>query len=129
MVSECARNKDAGHAMDLKNHIGAKVKAGRQRCGLTQEQLADAVGKAVETISNIERGALLTGIDTLQRIAGVLDVPMVYFFEGVDDAQPVSRVRLEAELQLQSIGRRLTAKDLRLAVALLRALEKDRAED
>ncbi|MFP5514655.1 MAG: helix-turn-helix domain-containing protein [Alphaproteobacteria bacterium] len=115
--------------MDLKNHIGAKVKAGRQRCGLTQEQLADAVGKAVETISNIERGALLTGIDTLQRIAGVLDVSMVYFFEGVSDDPSVSRVRLERELRLQSIAQRLSDRDLYLAISIIEVLQNHRESD
>ncbi|MGF7174346.1 helix-turn-helix domain-containing protein [Azospirillum doebereinerae] len=110
--------------MDIKNHIGARVKAARQRKGLTQEQLAEAVDKAVETISNIERGAMLTGIDTLQRIGTVLVVPMTYFFEGIEDIQHLSRARLEVELQLQAIGKRLPMRELYLAISLLEALEK-----
>ncbi|WP_109120775.1 helix-turn-helix transcriptional regulator [Azospirillum sp. TSO22-1] len=114
--------------MDLKIHIGARVKAARQRKGITQEQLAEAVDKAVETISNIERGAMLTGIDTLQRIAAALDAPMTYFFEGAGDERPISRARLEAELRLQAIGQHLPAKDLHLAIALLETLESYREE-
>lgn len=64
----------------MKTHIGVRVKTARQSKSLTQEQLADAIGKAVETVSNIERGAMLTGIDTLRRIAQALEVPLAYFF-------------------------------------------------
>lgn len=109
--------------MDLKNHIGARVKAARQRKGLTQEQLAEAIDRAVETMSNIERGAMLTGLDTLQRIAVALDTPMTFFFEGVGDMPHLSRARLETELRLQAIAQRLPMRELHLAIALLETLE------
>jgi transcriptional regulator with XRE-family HTH domain len=67
--------------MDLKKHIGLKVKAARQEQGLTQEQLAAAIEKATETVSNIERGSALTGLDTLQRISRVVGKPMVFFLQ------------------------------------------------
>ncbi|HLO75160.1 MAG TPA: helix-turn-helix transcriptional regulator [Magnetospirillum sp.] len=112
--------------MDTKIHIGVRVKAARQARGLTQEQLADMVGKSVETVSNIERGAMLTGIDTLQRIARSLDVSISYFFEGADDARQVGRGRLEDEQRLMTLGQQLAPDDLRLALSLLETLLRHR---
>jgi len=51
------------------------------------------VAKAVETISNIERGHTLTGLETLERIAKALGMPIIYFFEGYRAAHRVSRRR------------------------------------
>lgn len=112
--------------MNLKLHIGLKVKAARQERGLTQEQLAEAIGKAVETVSNIERGFALTGIETLQQIAWVLGKPMAFFFEDAGDARAVSRRRLEAEEKLRGLSRALDDDDLLLAVSLLETLSAHR---
>lgn len=113
--------------MDMKTHIGVRVKTVRQMKGLTQEQLADAVGKAVETISNIERGAMLTSIDTLQRIAQVLGVPLAHFFEDTEDARQVGRARLEDEQRLRVIAQQLSPDDLRLALSLITTLNQHRS--
>ena len=112
--------------MDLKTHIGLKVKAARQQTGLTQEQLAHAIDKAVETVSNIERGHALTGLDTLQKIGSVVGQPMSFFFRDIEDERQVSRKRLEAEEQLQAQGRKLGDEDLSLALALLETMVRER---
>ncbi len=108
--------------MNLKQHIGVKVKAARLDKGFTQERLADAVGKAVETISNIERGHTLSGLDTLQQIALAVGVPMTHFFEGLDDERRVSKPRIEAEERLRSLGRLVREQDLPLAIGLIEAI-------
>ena len=68
--------------MDLKQHIGIRVRAARTRRGLTQEGVAEQIGKAAETVSNIERGQTLTGLDTLERLSRCLQIPVSEFFEG-----------------------------------------------
>ena len=108
--------------MDLKIHIGLKVKSARQQKMLTQEGLAEAIGKAVETVSNIERGHALTGLDTLQKIAKIVDQPLGFFFQDSDDERRISRKRLEIEEQLQLLGRTLEDDGLSLAVALLETI-------
>lgn len=108
--------------MNLKQHIGLKVKSARREKGLTQEQLAERIGKAVETLSNIERGAALTGLETLAQIAQVTDKPMVFFFEQSDGSGSVSRKRLEAEDELRLQAKGLSDKELALAVALVKTV-------
>lgn len=114
------RNDNPGDAMNMKIQIGIKVKAARQEKGLTQEQLAEAIGKAVETVSNIERGFALTGIETLQQISRVVGKPMTFFFEDVEDERKVSRKRLELEQEASRICNAMSDADLQLAVHLLR---------
>ncbi len=115
--------------MDMKTHIGLKVKSARQQKGLTQEELADAIGKATETVSNIERGHALTGLDTLQRIARVVDVPMTHFFEGIDENRNVSRVRLEREERLFALVKGLSDEDLSLSTALIETMVRQKSAD
>jgi transcriptional regulator with XRE-family HTH domain len=108
--------------MDLKSHIGLRVKSSRRRAGLTQEQLAERVGKAVETISNIERGHSITGLETLEQIALVLHTPIVYFFEGYMSERRVTRRRAEAQQRLLESADKLSDGQIAVAVRLLDAL-------
>ncbi|MBB6249522.1 helix-turn-helix domain-containing protein [Nitrospirillum iridis] len=107
-------------------HIGLRVKTARQRAGLTQEALAEAVGKATETISNIERGFALTGLDTLQRISDAVGSPMIFFFEDIQDSREVSRRRLEKELHILMLIRSLSDKDLQVMSTLAETLTQQR---
>ena len=68
----------------LKAKFGSRLQQLRLRAGITQEQLADKSGVTVESISNIERGIFGPKFETLEKIAGVLKVPvkMLFEFEG-----------------------------------------------
>lgn len=114
-------------SMDLKQHVGMKVKAARLKRGLTQERLAELIEKTAESISNIERGHVLPPLDTLQSLAQRLDMPMGYFFEDMDErARPTTRNRMEMEHRLRSLAEELADGDLRLAVAVVEAIKAQR---
>ncbi len=66
---------------ELKRRFGGRVQALRELAGLTQEQLAEKIDRSVDTISNIERGANSTRIETAGRIAEVLGVSLPELFE------------------------------------------------
>ena len=80
----------------LKRNLGLRVKAIRQHQGMTQPQLAEAIDKSFETISNIERGRTAPGFTTLAEIARVLGVPMREFSEPEDADTTDARQRLMA---------------------------------
>jgi transcriptional regulator with XRE-family HTH domain len=61
---------------DFKRIVGKRISAARKAQGLTQEQLAEAIDKTVETVSNIERGVKLCGLATLEDIRKVLNVKL-----------------------------------------------------
>lgn len=65
----------------LKTKFGKRVQALRMEAEVTQEQLADAAGLTVESISNIERGIYGPKFDNLEKIAKVLGVPVKELFE------------------------------------------------
>ena len=67
---------------DLKSHIGARVKQARKAKKLTQAEVADRLGKAVETISNIERGASWTSLEMLENLSQLLGGRVEGFFGG-----------------------------------------------
>ena len=81
---------------DVQSRFGRRVRELRKQKGLTQEQLAEAIGRSVDTVSNIERGSSLTRISTVAAIADVLGVSMSGMFESADDQLMAERDRSKA---------------------------------
>ena len=107
----------------LKHKIGLRVKAARTQKGLTQAQLAEAIDKAFETISNIERGKTAPSFLTLGDIADVLALPMRKFFD-VDEAD-VSDARQRLLMQVNTLVSQLDDRQLGLLVKLGNVLQED----
>lgn len=108
--------------MDLKLHIGSRVKSARKQAGLTQARLAEALDRAVETISNIERGQALPGLELLARVAEETGVPVVYFLDGFEGRRKVSPARQGIEQEAIASLQRLSDRQLMLAVRILSVL-------
>lgn len=72
---------------ELKRRFGKQVQGLREAKGLTQEQLADRIGRSVDTVSNIERGVNATRIEVAYLIAGELGVRLrdLFAFESEPD--------------------------------------------
>lgn len=69
--------------------------------GLSQQQMADMIGVTYQQAHKYERGINRISAGRLYEIAQVLNVPMNYFFEGLDDDAPEnvgSRQRMCLEL-------------------------------
>jgi len=66
---------------EILRSFGAKVRQSRKQANMTQEDLAEAVGRSVDTISNIERGAASTRIATAALIAETLNLSLSELFE------------------------------------------------
>ena len=107
----------------LKHKIGLRVKAARTQKGLTQAQLAEAIDKAFETISNIERGKTAPSFLTLADIADVLGLPMREFFD-VEDID-VSDARQRLLMQVNTLVSQLDDRQLGLLVKLGNVLQED----
>ena len=85
------------------------------------------IDKTAESVSNIERGIVLPPLDTLQRLALHLDVPMTYFFEDMGQSRLVARNRVELELKLRALGEEMTDNELKLVVAVAETVKGQRA--
>ena len=72
--------KEGNSKLDKKKVIGANVIKFRKLRGLEQIQLAEKAQLSEESISNIERGVSNTTIDTLTKIANVLEIDLEELF-------------------------------------------------
>ncbi|ESY89433.1 helix-turn-helix transcriptional regulator [Mesorhizobium sp. LNHC229A00] len=108
----------------LKQAIGTRVQAARRRAKLSQEALADRIGRTPESISNIERGKQMPNVETLVELARVLNVPLTDFFEGLEKRRAVSRERAELEAELLETVRQLAPRLMKVALEQVRALRQ-----
>ena len=58
--------------------LGKRIQSARKEAGLSQEQLAEAIGKSPSAISTIETGKRGASLETLIRIANALQVSADY---------------------------------------------------
>jgi transcriptional regulator with XRE-family HTH domain len=65
-------------------HVGARVRTRRLLIGMNQETLARALGLTFQQIQKYEGGANRISASRLSQIADVLDVPISYFFTGLE---------------------------------------------
>ncbi len=109
-------------AVDIKKHIGRRVRLARDQAGLTQEKLAEKTGVTTATISNLERGTVLTSVTTLEQIASSLNVSLTFFVDGLGRPRKVSPERMRAEDQFEAVILGLSDAQLALATRLLKAV-------
>lgn len=69
--------------------VSAHIREHREKAGLTQAQLAEAVFATRQTVGNWERGATLPDIQSLQLLAGVFGVTVDELLGG--DADELAR--------------------------------------
>ena len=72
-------------------HVGSRIRVRRRVAGLSQEDLARALELTFQQIQKYERGSNRVSASKLFGIAGVLQVPVSYFFEGLPEPGPKSR--------------------------------------
>ena len=72
------------HPVDV--HVGKRIRHRRWLVGMTQQQLAERVGIKFQQIQKYETGANRVSASRLWDIADALEVPVSFFFEGLDGA-------------------------------------------
>lgn len=65
-------------------HVGRRLRQRRRVLGLTQQRLADDVSIRFQQIQKYESGANRISASRLWALARALDVPVAYFFEGLE---------------------------------------------
>lgn len=84
------------------HHVGARIRERRTMLGLSQQQLAKMIGVTYQQAHKYERGLNRISAGRLFEIAQVLNVPVSFFFEGLQpgtEAQPATaRQRMFLEL-------------------------------
>ncbi len=81
------------HPVDV--HVGKRIRHRRWLVGMTQQQLAERVGIKFQQIQKYETGANRVSASRLWDIADALEVPVSFFFEGLnedEDTKATSKV-------------------------------------
>ena len=106
MIVEDGQAMDATtdkHPVDV--HVGKRIRHRRWTIGTTQQQLAEGVGIKFQQIQKYETGANRVSASRLWDIAHVLDVPIAYFFEGLEGASEASSRDMMADREALELVR------------------------
>ena len=68
--------------MSQRTPVGLQIKALRTGNNMTLKQLSEQTGLSIGFLSQVERGMSSIAVDSLEKIAGVLEVPLDTFFSG-----------------------------------------------
>lgn len=71
------------HSVDV--HVGKRIRHRRWMIGMTQQQLAEKVGIKFQQIQKYETGMNRVSASRLWDIANAVDVPVSFFFEGLNE--------------------------------------------
>ncbi len=77
-------------AREVDRYVGSRIRERRVMLGLTQQQLADLIGVTYQQAHKYERGINRVSAGRLYEIAKVLNVPVSYFYDGVDGDELVA---------------------------------------
>ncbi len=72
-------------ANEIDLHLGKRLRRRRRLLGLTQQQLAGAVGVRFQQIQKYECGANRISAARLWQLSEALEVPIGYFYDGLSD--------------------------------------------
>jgi transcriptional regulator with XRE-family HTH domain len=98
-------------------YVGQKMRARRIFLGMSQSEVADAIGITFQQIQKYETGSNRVGASRLQQISDVLGVSPFYFFEGAPTLGKKTPAPQEGEL---SEGAILSFLGTREGAALVR---------
>lgn len=107
--------------MKQRDRVSLRIKTIRKRRRLTQDQLAEKIGRTGDAVSQLERGLSLPSFETLERLAQALDVPIRDFFDS-DRTEGGSAQRQKLLAEVIDLAGRMTEKDLQVAVQVLEAV-------
>jgi transcriptional regulator with XRE-family HTH domain len=65
-------------------HVGHRVRLRRMLIGMSQERLGELLGLTFQQVQKYEKGINRIGAGRLFEVAGILGVPVAFFYENVD---------------------------------------------
>jgi len=68
--------------------VGNRVRIRRMLIGMSQERLGDLLGLTFQQVQKYEKGVNRIGAGRLYEMARILNVPVDFFYEGVNGAVP-----------------------------------------
>ncbi len=69
---------------DIDSHIGSRLRLRRLMLGMSQEVLGEKLSLTFQQVQKYEKGTNRVSASRLYELSLLLDVPVQYFFEGLD---------------------------------------------
>ncbi len=82
--------KDGPHPVDV--HVGSRVRLRRTLLGMNRTKLGETLGLTYHQVRNYELGVNRVSASTLWMLSKILDVPVSFFFDELDDERTWSPV-------------------------------------
>jgi len=91
--------------MELKKHIGMKIKEFREKRGMSQEKLADLLDTTKQTVSRYERGERQANQDILFQLSDIFNVSIDDFFPTNEkrDSELERALKMTEELKIEDM--------------------------
>jgi transcriptional regulator with XRE-family HTH domain len=109
----------------ISNNIGTTIRDFRLQKGMSQGDIEKRTGLLRCYLSRVENGHTVPSLETLQKIAGALDLQLSQFFAEDPVSREVSSLHLSEEeirflTQVQRYSANLSDSDRRLLLAMVR---------
>ena len=109
----------------IANNIGSTIRDYRLQRGMSQGDIEKRTGLLRCYLSRVENGHTVPSLETLQKIAGALDLQLSQFFAEDPVGKEVSTLKLSEEeirflTQVQRYSANLSDSDRRLLLAMVR---------
>jgi transcriptional regulator with XRE-family HTH domain len=116
---------------DIDLHIGRRLRARRRLLGLSQPQLASAVGVKFQQIQKYECGEDRISASRLWLLCAALNAPVDYFYEGLSARgdEREERETKRSAYELADSYERLPEQPRRALLELARSLSEKSAPD
>ena len=75
--------------------IGENIKNARKKAGLTQKELAEKMGSTQQNLAQYESGKRNPKLETLNKIAGALEIPVSLLTSSLDSFEKGEILRLD----------------------------------
>ncbi len=109
----------------ISNNIGSTIRDFRLQKGMSQGDIEKRTGLLRCYLSRVENGHTVPSLETLQKIAGALEVQLAQFFAEDNIGKEVATLNLSEEeirflTQVQRYSANLSESDRRLLLAMVR---------
>jgi transcriptional regulator with XRE-family HTH domain len=108
-MSSTSTGRKAPNAIDV--HIGRRIRARRGHLGMSQKNLASALGLSFQQVQKYEKGVNRVGGSRLQQISDALGIEPSHFFAGAPTAEKKAAPPNEGKLSQLEITSFLATRD------------------
>lgn len=101
MVPFDEMSKPVNRGTDVDRFVGTRIRERRVMLGLSQQQMANLIGVTYQQAHKYERGINRISAGRLYEIARVLNVPVSYFYDGLDGSEAVDDMSIRQRMCLE----------------------------